>query len=117
AEKDQRNVGLQRDIAVSHNKIGDALAAQGATDDALKSYRAGLAIRERLVAQDPANAQLQWDLLVLQWRLASSGDDPAKRFGMIVSTMRDLAAKRQLSVDQARWLSAAEQELARVRRH
>src|SRR5207342_121887 len=78
ADKDQRNVGLQRDIAVSHNKIGDALAAQGATDDALKSYQAGLAIRERLVAQDPANAQLQWDLLVLQWRLASSGDDPAK---------------------------------------
>ncbi|HEX5846138.1 MAG TPA: tetratricopeptide repeat protein [Rhodoplanes sp.] len=117
AEKDQRNVGLQRDIAVSHNKIGDALAAQGASEEALKSYRAGLAIRERLVAQDPANAQLQWDLLVLQWRLASSGDDPAKRFGMIVSTMRDLAAKRQLSVDQARWLSAAEQELARVRRH
>ena len=117
AEKDQGNVGLQRDIAVSHNKIGDALAAQGATEDALKSYRAGLAIRERLVALDPANAQLQWDLLVLQWRLASSGDDPAKRFGLIVSTMRDLAAKRQLSADQARWLSAAEQELARVRRH
>jgi hypothetical protein len=31
--------------------------------------------------------------------------------------MRDLAAKRQLSVEQARWLPAAEQELARVRRN
>ncbi len=117
AEKDRDNHALQRDIAISYNKIGDALAAQGKTEEALKSYRAGLAIRERLVALEPANPQLQWDLLVLQWRLASSGDDPATRFGLIVSTMRDLAAKRQLSVEQARWLPAAEQELARVRRN
>ena len=96
---------------------GGSRAEKGKTEEALKSYRAGLAIRERLVALEPANPQLQWDLLVLQWRLASSGDDPATRFGLIVSTMRDLAAKRQLSVEQARWLPAAEQELARVRRN
>lgn len=112
---DEDRVASQRDIAVSHNKLGDALASKGQTEEALKNFRAGLAIRERLVALDPANAQLQWDLLVLQWRLASSGDDPAKRFGQIVATMRDLAAKRQLSVEQARWLPAAEQELARVK--
>ena len=116
AQNDPKNVALQRDLAVSYNKLGDALSAQGATEDALKSYRAGLAIRERLLALDPADAQSKWDLLVLQWRLASGGDDPAKRFGLIVATLRDLAAKRQLSVEQARWLAAAEQELARVQR-
>lgn len=116
ADADRGNVALQRDAAISYNKIGDVLAAQGASDEAVKNYRAGLAIREKLVALDPTNAQLQWDLLVLQWRLASSGDDPATRFGLIVSTLRELAAKRQLSVEQARWLPAAEQELARVRR-
>jgi tetratricopeptide (TPR) repeat protein len=116
AQNDPKNLALQRDLAVSYNKLGDALTAQGATEDALKSYRAGLAIRERLLALDPSDAQSQWDLLVLQWRLASGGDDPAKRFGLIVATLRDLAAKHQLSVEQARWLPAAEQELARVQR-
>jgi protein SCO1/2 len=33
-----------------------------------------------------------------------------------LADLRDLAAKRQLSVEQARWLAAAEQELARVQR-
>ena len=101
---------------MSYNKLGDALAKQGATQDALKSYRSGLAVRERLVALDPANTQSRWDMLILQWRLANGGDDPGKRFGLIVTTLRDLAAKGQLSADQARWLPAAEQELARVQR-
>ncbi|MEZ5788234.1 MAG: hypothetical protein R3D62_17555 [Xanthobacteraceae bacterium] len=105
----------ERDVAVAHNKLGDALMAKGNTEDAVKSYRAGLAIREKLAAAAPDDAQLQWDLLVLKWRLASTGDDPAKRFGEIVATLRDMAAKRKLSVDQARWLPAAEQELARAK--
>lgn len=104
-----------RDVAVAHNKLGDALVAKGNTEDAVKSYRAGLAIREKLAAAAPGDAQLQWDLLVLKWRLASTGDDPAKRFGEIVATLRDMAAKRKLSVEQARWLPAAEQELARAK--
>lgn len=116
AQNDAKNAALQRDLAVSYNKLGDALAKQGATQDALKSYRSGLAVRERLVALDPANIQSRWDMLILQWRLANGGDDPAKRFGVIVTTLRDLAAKGQLSADQARWLPAAEQELARVQR-
>lgn len=117
AAADPASVVAQRDLAVSYNKIGDAFAAKGASEEAVKNFRAGLAVGERLVALDPANAQLQWDLLVLQWRLASSGDDPASRFKSIVATMRDLAARQKLSVEQARWLPAAEQELARVQGH
>jgi tetratricopeptide (TPR) repeat protein len=117
AAADPDSIAAQADVAVSHNKIGDALAANGALDDAVKSFRAALAIRERLVALDSTNPQWQWDLLVLQWRLASSGDDPARRFGLIVSTMRDLAARRKLTVEQARWLPAAEQELAKLEGH
>ncbi|MEZ5891010.1 MAG: tetratricopeptide repeat protein [Xanthobacteraceae bacterium] len=116
ARNDAKNLAMQRDLAVSYNKLGDALTAQGAKEEALKAYRAGLAIRQRLLALDPSDAQSQWDLLVLQWRLASGGDDPVKRFELIVATLRDLAAKHQLSAEQARWLPAAEQELARVQR-
>ena len=41
---------------------GDVLVAQGKLDEALKSYRDSLAIRERLVAADRSNAQWQNDL-------------------------------------------------------
>jgi len=115
AHTEHANAVSERDVAVAYNKLGDALVAKGKTGDAVKNYRAGLAIRERLAAAAPGDAQLQWDLLVLQWRLASTGDEPVKRFGEIVAMLRDLAAKRKLSVEQARWLPAAEQELARAK--
>ena len=47
--------------AASHNKIGDVLVAQGKPDEALKSYRDGLAIRERLAASDRSNTGWQND--------------------------------------------------------
>ncbi len=54
----------QRDLSVSHEKIGDVLVAQGDGAGALQAYRASLAIRETLAARDPANAQWQVDLAV-----------------------------------------------------
>ena len=47
------SAGWQRDLAVAHNKIGDVLVEQGDLAQALKSYQASLAIRERLAAADP----------------------------------------------------------------
>ena len=46
------------------NNIGDVLVAQGKLDEALKAYRDGLAIRERLAAADPGNTRWQRDLSV-----------------------------------------------------
>jgi hypothetical protein len=40
------------------------LVAQGKLDEALKAYRDGLAITERLTAADPSNAQWQHDLSI-----------------------------------------------------
>ncbi len=48
----------------AHNGLGDVLVRQGNLPEALKSYRAGLAIAERLAAADPGNAQAQRDLSV-----------------------------------------------------
>ena len=49
---------------MSYNKIGDVLVAQGNLPEALKSYRDGLAIAERLAKADPGNAGWQRDLSV-----------------------------------------------------
>ena len=58
------NAGWQRDLSVSNNKVGDVLVAQGNLPEALKTFREGLAIRERLAAADPGNAGWQRDLSV-----------------------------------------------------
>jgi eukaryotic-like serine/threonine-protein kinase len=65
AQGDPAQLGLasvERNISVSHIKIGDVLCNQGDLAGALAEYRAGLAIAERLATQDPANAQWQTDL-------------------------------------------------------
>ena len=54
--------GNEPKTAVGLNGIGDVLVAQGKLDEALKSYRNSLAIRERLAASDRSNTQWQNDL-------------------------------------------------------
>ena len=44
AKADPGNAGWQRDLSVSHNKIGDVQQAQGDLAAALTSYQASLAI-------------------------------------------------------------------------
>ena len=44
----RERVADQRDLSVSHNKIGDVLVAQGDGPGALAAYRKGLAIAEAL---------------------------------------------------------------------
>ena len=52
----------QSDLANSDRKVGDILSAQGSLSEAMKSYRAGLAIREGLAKADPDNPSLQNEL-------------------------------------------------------
>jgi tetratricopeptide (TPR) repeat protein len=59
----QKN-GDQRDLSVSHDRIGDVQQAQGDLAAALASYQAGLSIRKRLAEADPSHAERQRDLSV-----------------------------------------------------
>ena len=58
------NAGWQRDLSVSYNKIGDVLVAQGNLPEAMRTFRDGLTIGERLAKADPGNAGWQRDLAV-----------------------------------------------------
>jgi len=70
----------QRDISVSHDRIGNVLVAQGDGPGALAAYRTALAIREALTIRDPANTQWQRDLSVSHTKigevLVAQGDGP-----------------------------------------
>lgn len=63
---------IQRDLSVSHNKVGDVLVAQGQLPAALEAFRASLAIRERLSQADPGNAGWQRDVAVSHAKLAAA---------------------------------------------
>jgi tetratricopeptide (TPR) repeat protein len=64
AKADPNVAGSERDLSISYEKSGDALAAKGALADALKAYRDSLVIVERLAKADPANAGWQRDLSI-----------------------------------------------------
>ncbi|HRP23995.1 DUF4062 domain-containing protein [Thauera sp.] len=61
---DPENTEWQRDLSVSHDRIGNVLVAQGDGAGALAAYRESLAIAEALAGRDPANTGWQRDLSV-----------------------------------------------------
>ncbi len=67
------NAGWQRDLAISYDNVGDVQVAQSDLAGALKSYRASLAIRERLASLDYSNAQWQNDLDFVIGRIGGLG--------------------------------------------
>ena len=71
------NTNRQRDLSVSHNKIGNVLVAQGDGAGALAAYRKTLAIAEALAARDPANTTWQRDLIVSLVKLSDATRDKA----------------------------------------
>jgi tetratricopeptide (TPR) repeat protein len=64
ADASPENHQWQRDLSVSHDRIGNVQSAQGNLADALNSYKASLGIAERLAKADPGNAEWQRDLSV-----------------------------------------------------
>ncbi len=67
---DPKNTQWQRDLSVSHDRIGNVLVSQGDLPAALTAYRASLSIAEVLAKRDGGNTQWQRDLYVSYWRLA-----------------------------------------------
>jgi tetratricopeptide (TPR) repeat protein len=61
---DPDNVGWQRDLSASYDRVGGVLVALGNLPEALKSFRDGLAIRHRLAHDNAVNASWQRDLSV-----------------------------------------------------
>jgi hypothetical protein len=69
ADADPGNAGWQRDLSVSHEKIGNVAVSAGDFAAARSAYETSLAISSRLAALDPSNAQWRNDLQWLRQRL------------------------------------------------
>ena len=69
AAADPANTGWQRDLSVSHDKLGDVAAAAGDLAAARTAYQAALDIAARLAAADPANVGWRSDLKIMQQKI------------------------------------------------
>ena len=99
-------MGWQRDLTVSYDRIGDVLVAQGNLPEALKAYRDGLAISDRLAKSDPGNAGWQRDLAVSYAKLGAiyrKNKDKTKALGMLQQGLAIMLRMTQLSPDNAQW--------------
>jgi hypothetical protein len=97
AARDTANTEWQRDLSVSHDRIGNVLATQGDVRGALAAYRKSLVIGEALAAHDTANTEWQCDLSVSHDRignvLAAQGDGP----GALAAYRKSLAIREALA--------------------
>ena len=86
--------------------LGDIDVARGNLPDALKSYRDGLAIRDRLAKADPGNAGWQRDLSVSYAKLGVAFRKAGRNTDAL-SELRDgqaiMARMTRLSPDNAQW--------------
>ena len=70
AAADPTNIGWQRDLSVSHERLEATATAAGDLATARDHYQASLDIWVKLTATDPTNAQWRDDLAYVQQRIA-----------------------------------------------
>ena len=70
ATADPANTEWQRNLSISHDKLGDIAAAAGDQAATRDHYQASLDIRVRLATADPVNAQWQRDLSFARQQIA-----------------------------------------------
>jgi hypothetical protein len=107
AAADSKNAEVQRDLSISHEKIGNMLVRSGDQAGALAQYRQSLTIDTKLQETDPDNAQARLDC-------ASSHE----KIGELQMSSGDLAGALA-SEDQARllreWVALKDQKNVDVR--
>ncbi len=108
---------FQRDLSVSHQKLGMLAADAGDGEEARRHFLASREIRERLAALAPGDPTREWDLAGSLDRLGQlaleAGDLTAARreFSQLKAVMERLTAIDPANLDWRRDLAIAEQKL------
>ena len=69
SKADPSNTGVQRDLSISYDRLGDVARAQGDLADARTYYEDTLSIARTLAEADPSNTEFQRDLSISYNRL------------------------------------------------
>ena len=121
-EQNPRSAQWQRELSVSHIKIGDVLRAQGDGPGALAAYQQSLEIFEALVQKDPSSAEWQRDLAVSHGKignvLRAQGDGPGalSAYQQSLEIFEALVQKDPSSAEWQRDLSVSHDKIGDVLR-
>ena len=120
AAGDPANTGWQRDLSISHERLGDVAMAAGDLEAARAAYQTRQDIAARLAAADPANTDWQRELSVSHTKLgdvaAAAGDLAAARtdYQASLDIMARLAAADPANAGWQRDLSVSHERLGDV---
>ncbi len=89
--------GNDRDLSVSYDRVGDVQVEQGDLAGALTSYRASLAIADRLAKADPGNAGRRRDLSVSYEKIGNVQVEQGDLAGALKSYRDDLEISARLA--------------------
>jgi len=112
----------QRDLSISHEKIGDVLRDQGNLTSALVEFRAAFAIYQRLAEKDPDNAVWQRDILVSYLNIGfvayrrnefSAALDAYERAEKIAMHVKEINPTAASSTNDLAWVQARIEETRR----
>ncbi len=118
--QEPENTQWQRDLSVSHERLGDIAVAQGDVAAAATAYTAALEIRKTLAARDPQNTEWQFDLGISHERLGeiakAQGDLPAaaKAYNARHVIIQTLAAREPQNTEWQRDLSISHDKLGDI---
>ena len=75
-----------------------------------------LPVADEGLAAIRSSKQWEWELLNLFWRTALLTHNPVRNASLVVAMVRKLHEDNRLTIEQARWLSVAEEQVAEMRR-
>jgi tetratricopeptide (TPR) repeat protein len=97
ARQDPANADWQRDLSISHERIGAIRQAQGDMAGARESYEAYQAMAERLARQDPTNADWQRNLSISHEKIGDIRQAQGDLAGALESYEADMAIAERLA--------------------
>jgi tetratricopeptide (TPR) repeat protein len=101
AAEEPTNVEWQNDLIITYNEVGRILAAQGALNEAISSYRDSLAIIERVVAADRENMHWQRNLSLTYFLLGGALFDQGALDEALSSYRQSLAISQRIAPPDA----------------
>jgi tetratricopeptide (TPR) repeat protein len=109
ANADPGNIRLQDDLSRAHQRFAEGIkdvvpGDQGYLQAALESFRASLAIRERLVKEDPGNADWQRDLFIAHSRVGDVLENQGKLAAALASHRTALPVAESLAKSRPRYV-------------
>lgn len=97
-EKTGRNVDTERDLSVSHIKIGDVRIVRGDVHGAQEAYLESLAISEKAISQFPQSATLAADLAISHTKIGDLRSIAGDLAGAQGAYLKGLAIRKELAL-------------------